>query len=124
MKESVVDVDTETEFWTSERCFTLELSNSSDDEDVSVARARVEPGVTTARHRLIGVDERYVVIEGRGQVEVGALAPAEVTAGDVVLIPRGTAQRISHTGAGDLVFLCVCTPRFRPECYDDLESEA
>ncbi|MEA3397575.1 MAG: cupin domain-containing protein, partial [Chloroflexota bacterium] len=44
-----------------------------------------------------------------------------VSPGDVVLIPPGVSQRISNTGAGDLMFLCICTPPFRPECYEDLE---
>ena len=122
MRESVVRTESQREFWTDERCFILELSNSPDDEGASVARARVEPGITTALHRLNGVDERYIMIEGRGRVEVGGLSPTDVSPGDVVLIPRGTPQRISNTGKDDLVFLCVCTPRFRPECYEDLED--
>jgi len=122
MRESVVRTDPQHELWTDERCFILELSNSPDDEDASVARARVEPGVTTALHRLNGVDERYIVIEGRGRVEVGDLPPTDISPGDVVLIPRGTPQRISNTGEDDLLLLCVCTPRFRAECYEDLED--
>ena len=35
------------EVLTDERCHILELSNSPDDPEMSIARARVEPGVTT-----------------------------------------------------------------------------
>ena len=124
MNGGVITPDPVRELYTDERCFILELTNGSMDPQVSVARARVEPGVTTALHRLDGVDERYVVLEGTGRVEVGELPAVEVGPGEVVLIPRGTPQRISNVGARDLVFLCICTPPFTPECYNGLESES
>ena len=111
------------EFHTDEQCFITELSNSSDDPDVSVARARVAPGVTTRWHRLAGTAERYVIISGRGLVEVGDLAPAEVTTGDMVLIPPLCRQRITNIGPADLVFLAICTPRFTPDAYEDVEEQ-
>lgn len=122
MDPEFLRADPEAEFWTEERCFILEMSNTRADGEVSIARARVEPGVTTALHRLNGVDERYVILEGTGLMEVGGLEPTHVASGDVVRIPAGTSQRITNTGDQDLLFLCVCTPRFFPESYEDLES--
>ncbi|MES1263705.1 MAG: cupin domain-containing protein, partial [Peristeroidobacter soli] len=84
----------------------------------------VEPGVTTRWHRLAGTIERYVILEGRGRVEVGSLEAREVGPGDVVLIPAMCRQRITNTGAADLVFLAICTPRFEQANYQDLESTA
>lgn len=110
------------EFYFTERCFINELSNTPADDDASIARARVPPGGTTRWHRLSGITERYVILEGRGRVEVGEMAPQEVVAGDVVLIPPACRQRITNIGEGDLVFLAICTPRFRKECYEDLEK--
>lgn len=49
-----------------EGCFIVEISNSSDDPEVSIARARVEPGRATQWHRLMGISERYVILEGKG----------------------------------------------------------
>ena len=89
---------------------------------MSIARARVRAGETTRWHRVAGTAERYVVIEGTGRVEVGSLPPQDVGVGDVVLIPPSCRQRIANVGDGDLVFLCICTPRFRPEDYEDLEG--
>jgi mannose-6-phosphate isomerase-like protein (cupin superfamily) len=106
---------------TSERCYILEVANDSGDEVVSIARARVEAGVTTSLHRLRGISERYVIVAGVGRVEVAGLDPENVSAGDVVRIPPGTPQRISNIGAGDLIFYCVCTPPFHPDCYEPLE---
>jgi mannose-6-phosphate isomerase-like protein (cupin superfamily) len=105
------------EYSTDERCFILELSNSEADEGLSVARARVEPGVTTAWHRVAATTERYVVLEGEGLVEIEGLGTERVQTQDVVVIPPAARQRITNTGAGDLIFLALCTPRFRQSRY-------
>ncbi len=107
--------------WTEERCFIAEIWNHPLDPGVSLARARVGPGVTTRKHAL-AVDERYLIEKGRGRVELDGVE-TEVSPGDVVLIPRGTTQRIQNLGSDDLVFLCVCTPRFEPARYEDRETE-
>jgi mannose-6-phosphate isomerase-like protein (cupin superfamily) len=109
------------EFLTAERCFILEIYNTSNDETLSIARARVPPGVTTALHAVEGTTERYIIAEGRGRVEVGEMPSAEVGPGDVVVIPPGTRQRIRNLGSTDLIFYCVCTPRFRRKNYRSLE---
>ncbi|HVT34972.1 MAG TPA: cupin domain-containing protein, partial [Nevskiaceae bacterium] len=106
------------EFYTQERCWIIELSNSPADEALSIARARVERGVTTRWHRLAGVAERYLMIEGEGRVEVGNAPPRVVRAGDVVLIPAGVPQRIANIGAGELIFLALCTPRYVHSAYE------
>ena len=121
MKARVKSFDAQGEYFTPELCHINELANSADDPDASIARARVGPGVTTRWHRLTGTAERYVILEGRGRVEVGDVRPHDVGPGDVVLIPPLCRQRITNIGASDLVFLAICTPRFRPDVYEDLE---
>lgn len=121
-RASVRRLDPASEFATSERCFIVEVSNSGDDPAVSIARARVAPGVTTRWHRLAGIAERYVILEGTGRVEVGDDVREVVTRGDVVLIPAGVSQRIANVGEGDLVFLAICTPRFRGENYTEIDE--
>ena len=120
MKAAIRRFDARAEYYTSEGCDILELANTPDDPAASIARARVAPGVTTRWHRLDGITERYVVLEGRGRVEVGEQPPQEVGPGDVVLIPSRVRQRIANIGEGDLLFLAICTPRFRQQCYEDL----
>lgn len=110
------------EYYFDEGCFITELSNSPDDPDVSVARARLPPGQTTRWHFLRGSGERYVVLAGEGLVEIGDLPPHRVSAGDVVVIPPGSRQRIANTGEIDLVFLAICTPRFTPAAYVDIDE--
>ena len=110
------------EYPTDERCGITERLNDPACPEVSLARARVEPGVTTRLHAVRGTVERYVIIAGQGVVEVGGHAAA-VGPGDRVLIPAGVAQRIRNSGETDLVFDCLCTPRFVPEAYVDLEAD-
>lgn len=107
------------EFATSERCFITELLNHPTRPELSLARARVTPGVTTELHAL-DVEETYVIEAGSGVMEVGG-EHFRVGPGDSVRIPEGTPQRIENDGSVDLVFLCLCRPRFRPEGYASLE---
>ena len=104
------------EFLTPELCSILENLNEAEKPDVSIARARVEKGITTKLHYLKGVDEIYLITEGRGRVKLGNLEPAEVCKGDLVFIPAGTPQQITNIGDSDLIFYCICNPRFVPEC--------
>jgi mannose-6-phosphate isomerase-like protein (cupin superfamily) len=119
------------EYWFEEGCYITEWLNSPDDPSLSVARARVTPGVTTRLHRLAGISERYVILEGLGRVELvgpdGELTSADhyvsdVEPGDVVVIPPQVSQRISNIGEGDLIFLALCTPRFSRAAYEDRET--
>ena len=122
MKEAIQQQDLSGEFYTPERCYIVELSNSPDDPELSIARARVRPGVTTRWHRLTNTCERYYIIEGRGRVEVGNLPAQEVAPGDMVIIPPMCRQRITNIGTEDLIFLAICTPRFSPDVYEDMDD--
>jgi len=110
------------EFHTAENCYITELRNTDKDAACSIARARVAPGSTTRLHCLERTAERYVIISGSGQVTVGTEAALPVQPFDVVHIPAGVPQQICNTCSEDLVFLCICTPRFRMENYRDLEG--
>jgi len=111
-----------TEFYISERCYITELSNSVDDPDASITRARVEAGVTTRRHRLKGITERYYIVSGTGLAEIGDLPPQEVNPGDIVQIPPMCPQRIANIGKVDLIFLAICSPRYTQDAYEDIED--
>jgi len=123
MKAGIRRQAPEKEFYFNEGCYITELSNTDNDMQVSIARARLETGKTTRWHRLHDTAERYVILEGSGSVEVGDLPPGDVNAGDVVLIPPMCRQRITNTGSSDLVFLAVCTPRFMREKYEDIDDD-
>lgn len=122
MKPSIRKQDLSTEFFTAEKCFIVEHSNSADDENLSIARARVEPGISTRWHRLRTSAERYYILSGNGRVEIGNLSPELVGPGDVVIIPPMCRQRITNTGPDDLVFLALCTPPFTNGDYEDVDE--
>jgi mannose-6-phosphate isomerase-like protein (cupin superfamily) len=124
MKEAVKKQNLKSEFYTAEKCYIIELCNTPEDPGVSIARARVEPGVTTRWHRLKGIAERYFIISGTGLVEIGEQPPQEVTTGDVVLIPPMCRQRITNIGNEDLIFLAICSPRFSQDVYEDIDNAA
>lgn len=106
--------------YTEERCHITELMNHAQCPDVSVAECRVASGVTTQLHQL-PVTERYVVTAGYGRMDLDGDS-FDVSPGDCVVIAPNQAQRITNTGSEDLTFLCVCTPRFLPEHYLNLET--
>ena len=104
---------------TLERCIITENYST---ENLSIAQARVKPGITTLAHHLTGVNEIYLITSGTGQVDVGDLQPTKVTSGDLIVIPAGCSQRISNIGKNDLIFYCICTPKFTSESYCDEEE--
>lgn len=108
------------EVWTRERCYISEIVNDDDWPAFSLARCRVEPGVTTELHAL-SVLEFYVVERGHGRMRVGDDAAFDIGPGDTVTIPQDAPQSVANTGNTDLVFLCLCTPRFLQHCYTSLE---
>ena len=71
-------------------------------------------------HQLIGTIERYIILTGKGIVEVEGLEAQEVQANDVVIIPPDCSQKITNRSTSDLIFLAVCTPRFKTDCYRDI----
>ena len=120
MQPKIVKANSLKENLTPEQCFIRENWSS---KDVSIARARVKSGVTTKVHHLVGVDEIYLITKGQGNVKIGQLEPTEVEAGDTVFIPAGVSQQITNISKFDLVFYCICTPRFTAECYRDEETK-
>jgi mannose-6-phosphate isomerase-like protein (cupin superfamily) len=60
------------------------------------------------------------LIRGLGGVEIGEKYPTPFAPFYVVYISAQAPQRIKNIGSDDLIFLCICTPRFRPEPYEKL----
>lgn len=110
------------EFPTEERCHIIELLHNHTEEPFSIARARVEPKVTTAWHFLKNTTEYYYILSGKGLMEIGNKDVFSVFPGDLVTIPRGEAQRISNPDfEEDLIFLAICSPAFKDENYEACE---
>ncbi len=121
MADYLKSFDESREYYFKEGCHIIEVSNSDHDPELSVARARLEPGKTTQWHTLSHCTERYVILSGSGIVEVGDNTPKKVKPGDVIIIPANIRQRIHNGEKSDLLFLALCTPRFKPEYYESSE---
>lgn len=111
------------EFTTPERCTINELLNHTDDKHCSIAKASVAPGITTQLHAVKNTIERYIILAGEGEVFINHSPPETVAYLDIVNIPAGQAQKIKNCGQNDLIFLCICTPRFEQKNYQNLESD-
>ncbi len=80
----------------------------------SLAEATLAPGQATERHFHRRTEEIYVLLDGRGEMEVDG-ERREVGRGDAILIPPGARHQIS-AGDGELRFLCCCA---LPYSHDD-----
>ena len=110
------------EFYTEEKCYIKEILNSPTQRDFSIAQARVEPGITTALHKLKATVEYYYITEGEGEAEINGQL-IKVSKGDLLKIESDLPQRIKNTGTLDLIFLCLCFPAFETKSYVDLEND-
>ena len=122
MKPAITPYTPDKEFFFEEGCYILEMHSRDDDPALSIARCRVPVGVSTHWHKLHGITERYLILEGEGLVEVSDVLEHTVRAGDSVLIPATCPQRITNTGNTELVFLALCTPRFDISAFEDMEA--
>ncbi|MEN6611293.1 MAG: cupin domain-containing protein [Methanoregulaceae archaeon] len=78
----------------------------------SIAHAVVPTHESTLPHRLNRSMELYYILQGSGKMHIGSEQEA-VGTGQIILIPPGSTQWITNTGPGDLVFLCIVSPRWR-----------
>ena len=123
MNSNLLRADESKEFFSNERCHILELlDNHNTNKPFSIARARVEPGVTTAWHRLNGIKEYYYILEGQGLMEIGDEPGFIVRKNDIVQIEPNMAQRIKNTTEEDLIFLAICNPPFTDGNYEDFDG--
>jgi len=79
----------------------------------SLAQAAVSPGKFTKPHKIRST-EVYYILEGEGLMHIDDEL-AKVGSGCAVYIPPHSRQYIENTGKGDLKFLCIAEPAWRPE---------
>jgi mannose-6-phosphate isomerase-like protein (cupin superfamily) len=85
----------------------------------SVAEALVGPGKSTKPHKHLRTQEVYYILEGGGEMRLGAEV-INASKGDAILIPPGTTHMIKNTGPEGLRVLCICSP---PYSHEDTELE-
>jgi len=117
----VFQTDLSKEFYTEEGCHIVEILNDPSSPHISLARARVEVGKKPRLHALTSTTEVYHIIQGQGRVYIDG-QEREVMPGDTVVIQPDIDQSIINTGQDDLIFLCLCHPRFDSSNYTDTEE--
>ncbi len=118
--QEIIRAESKSEKYFEEECFITEILNSAEHPDVSVSKAKVKPGVTTVRHRLKETREKYFILSGKGEMEINGKPVGVAQNGDIVVIPENSSQRIKNIGQDDLIFLCICTPRFEIKNYENV----
>lgn len=91
----------------------LHPNNDAIDIQYSIAHARLEIGKKSLPHQLKS-SEVYLVLQGKGEVHIDAEV-SEITANQLVFIPKNAMQWIENTGDTDLVFLCIVEPFWKME---------
>lgn len=79
----------------------------------SLAVAWLAPGQRSQPHRL-KTSEVYYLVRGSGVMHVGE-ETAPVATGDAIYIPPGSVQWLENSGQGEIEFLCIVDPAWRPE---------
>jgi mannose-6-phosphate isomerase-like protein (cupin superfamily) len=79
------------------------------DEDQSVVVWNLEPGQKNAIHVHAANAHGIVVLQGSGVCLKGASESVPITAGDCLIVPRGVAHGIRHTGDVRMSYLAFTT---------------
>jgi mannose-6-phosphate isomerase-like protein (cupin superfamily) len=80
----------------------------------SLAEATLAPGQPTRRHYHARTEEIYVVLDGKGEMEVDG-ERRRIGPGDAILIPPAARHEIRADDNTELRFLCCCAPPYRDE---------
>lgn len=99
------------ELETSDGFYITEWWNTPEDPALSVARMRIESGVSTQPYQLHGITERYLFLSGNGFVEIDGVVH-RVGPGDGMLIKPGAWRSVTNKGMNDMGWLAICRPRF------------
>lgn len=109
------------EYFFEEGCHIIEVMNQDEEPNLSFAQARVETGQKTRLHELKQTTEYYYITQGQGLATV-ANQQFMLSKGDLLKIGPGESQMIENTGSEDLIFMCICQPRFQPRNYIDKDG--
>ena len=75
--------------------------------NLTLSKTTLHPEKATNGHKHDGLEEIYIFLGGRGEIQVGE-AVIPVAADDVILIPAGDFHKVSNQSADeDLVFLSI-----------------
>lgn len=85
------------------------VSGEETGQQFSLLRITNPPGVWTPPHRHLHEEETVYVLSGQIAVETGG-ETRSLSAGEVVILPRGQAHRLGNVGPRIAEALVFCTP--------------
>lgn len=63
-------------------------------------------GKSTVGHSHNETEEIYLIVDGKGEIQLGDSENEDVVTGDIVIIPGGIFHSVLNTGNDNLTFLC------------------
>ena len=88
-----------------------------DSKNFAITWVECAPGSVQAIHGHPDSEQVYVVVRGRGVMQVGE-EMQEVGEGTLVFIPPGAAHAIKNANDEPLVFVSATSPPFEPAALD------
>ncbi len=76
-------------------------------QELTLSMTVLHEGRATTGHSHDQTEEIYNFTAGTGEIDLGNESPQPITAGDLVLIPRGIFHKVTNKGKRDLIFVCV-----------------
>jgi quercetin dioxygenase-like cupin family protein len=100
-----------------QRSYLLLSGGQFGSKNLAITWVEGDPGSMQAVHEHPDNEQIYVIIRGRGQMQVGD-ETKEVAEGTLVFIPPGAAHAIKNTSDEPLVFVSATSPPFDPKELD------
>ncbi len=91
------------------------------NQSQSLAEATLPVGGSTLLHRHSKIEEIYHITAGHGRMTLGN-EQFDVSPGDTICIPPGTAHALTNTDNEPLRLLCCSTPPYTHEDTDILAA--
>ncbi len=82
-------------------------------ENHSVAYVIIPPQKSSLLHYHPEAEESYYILQGLARITIGE-EEAEISPGQIVLIPPNKPHKIFNIGDDDLEFLATCIPAWEP----------
>jgi mannose-6-phosphate isomerase-like protein (cupin superfamily) len=83
----------------------------------SLAHAKLKPKEKSLPHRFKTASEVYYILSGTGLMHIDD-ETKEVSPGHTIYIPPMGVQYIENIGEGDLDFLCIVYPSWKPDAEE------
>jgi mannose-6-phosphate isomerase-like protein (cupin superfamily) len=100
-----------------QRSYLLLRGGQFGSENLAMTWVEGEPGSMQAVHGHPDSEQVYIIVRGRGVMQV-ADEMEEVSEGALVFIPPGSAHAIKNTGDEPLIYVSSTSPPFDPEELD------